>query len=904
MSVRQLVFTLGLFGTLFLGGAAVAAQQGTITGRVVDSQTMQPLASAQVYVRGGAGTLSNAQGTFRLEVPAGRHSLVAELIGYQSVAVVASVDPGETVDVELALGQTALLLDPVSVTATRQQTERSLSAPSHVSVATVEEIEVRATTSPVDYVRTMPGVDAVQTGINQSNTVTRGFNNVFSGALLVLTDNRYARVPSLRLNAYNMIPATPLDVERVEVVLGPASALYGPNSASGVMHVITSSPIDRPGTSVSLTGGTRDLFAGALRQAFRFNERIGLKVSGQYFRASDWEFVDPAEEPVPGNPLIGARDFDAERWGGEARLDLRPWDAPEDGVTFTYGINQLVNSIELTGIGAGQARDWRYQFGQVQVSKSGFFWQAFLNASDAGDTYLLRTGQPIVDKSTMFATQAQYGLTLADRLDLVAGVDFSETTPKTEGTINGANEDSDDTREIGGYLSATFALTETVDLVGALRIDDHEHLEDPVWSPRAGLVVEPTPGQVLRATYNRAFSTPSTNNLFLDLPAGQIPLDPLPFSYTVRTLGVPSTGFTWEERCPGGVNDYCMYSPFAPGTQLPATGAALWDGVLVPAALADPTLQAVLASQGWTPAQAAAALSLPQPGELTSLLRRFNPEDLETNPFLPDPGASAVTAIVPTITTTYELGYQGLIDEKVKVALSGYRSEIKDFVGPLNVETPTVFLDGPSVGTYVATRLIAGGMDPAVASAIAGQVAPTAAMIPLGTVVPDQRSDSDLILTYRNFGDVELWGADVGVEAYVTDQLALTGSYSWVSKECFDFNDDGTCTSAVDIALNAPTSKGSVGVRFDDPGTGFTLGARARYSGDFPMNSGVYVGMVDSYTVFDANAAYRVPGYEGFIVSLTVNNIANDEHREFIGAPEIGRLALLKLQYEFGGGGQ
>jgi iron complex outermembrane receptor protein len=727
---------------------------------------------------------------------------------------------------------------------------------------------------------------------------------VFSGALLVLTDNRYARVPSLRLNAYNMIPATPLDVERVEVVLGPASALYGPNSASGVMHVITSSPIDRPGTSVSLTGGTRDLFAGALRQAFRFNERIGLKVSGQYFRASDWEFVDPAEEPVPGNPLIGARDFDAERWGGEARLDLRPWDAPEDGVTFTYGINQLVNSIELTGIGAGQARDWRYQFGQVQVSKSGFFWQAFLNASDAGDTYLLRTGQPIVDKSTMFATQAQYGLTLADRLDLVAGVDFSETTPKTEGTINGANEDSDDTREIGGYLSATFALTETVDLVGALRIDDHEHLEDPVWSPRAGLVVEPTPGQVLRATYNRAFSTPSTNNLFLDLPAGQIPLDPLPFSYTVRTLGVPSTGFTWEERCPGGVNDYCMYSPFAPGTQLPATGAALWDGVLVPAALADPTLQAVLASQGWTPAQAAAALSLPQPGELTSLLRRFNPEDLETNPFLPDPGASAVTAIVPTITTTYELGYQGLIDEKVKVALSGYRSEIKDFVGPLNVETPTVFLDGPSVGTYVATRLIAGGMDPAVASAIAGQVAPTAAMIPLGTVVPDQRSDSDLILTYRNFGDVELWGADVGVEAYVTDQLALTGSYSWVSKECFDFNDDGTCTSAVDIALNAPTSKGSVGVRFDDPGTGFTLGARARYSGDFPMNSGVYVGMVDSYTVFDANAAYRVPGYEGFIVSLTVNNIANDEHREFIGAPEIGRLALLKLQYEFGGGGQ
>ena len=903
MIVRQLVLALGLVGTLCLSGAPASAQQGTITGRVVDSQTMQPLASAQVYVRGGAGTLSNTQGTFRLDVPAGRHSLVAELIGHQASAVTVSVEAGETVNVELALVETALLLDPVSVTASRQQTARSLAAPSHISVASMEEIEGRATTSPVDYVRTMPGVDAVQTGINQSNVVTRGFNNVFSGALLVLTDNRYARVPSLRLNAYNMIPATPLDVERVEVVLGPASALYGPNSANGVMHIITSSPIDRPGTSVSLTGGTRDLFSGAFRQAFRFNDQVGLKVSGQYFRANDWEFVDPAEDPMPGNPLIGARDFDAERWSGEARLDLRPWEDPEEGVTFTYGLNQLVNSIELTGIGAGQARDWRYQFGQVQVTKSGFFWQAFLNTSDAGDTYLLRTGQPIVDKSTVFSTQGQYGFTLADRLDLVAGVDFTQTTPKTEGTINGANEDSDDTQEIGGYLSATFALTDMVDVVGALRMDDHEHLEDPVWSPRAGLVVEPTAGQVFRATYNRAFSTPTSNNLFLDLPAGQIPIGG-GINYTVRTLGVPQTGFTWEEQCPGGVDDFCMYSPFAPGTQLPATGAALWDGVLVPLALSDPNLQAALASQGWTPAQAATALATPGPGELTSVLRRFNTEDPVNTPFLPDPGVSDVSPILPTITTTYELGYQGLINDKVKVAVSGYRSEITDFVGPLNVETPTVFLDGASVGTYVATRLAAGGMDPAVAGAIAAQVAPTAAMVPLGTVAPDQRSDSDLVLTYRNFGDVNLWGADVGVEAYVTDELALTGSYSWVSKECLDFNDDGVCTSAVDVALNAPTKKGSLGFRFDRPGTGLTLGARARYSSDFPMNSGVYVGMVDSYTVFDANAAYRVPGYEGFIVSLTVNNIANDEHREFIGAPEVGRLALLKLQYEFGGGGQ
>ena len=71
-------------------------------------------------------------------------------------------------------------------------------------------------------------------------------------------------------------------------------------------------------------------------------------------------------------------------------------------------------------------------------------------------------------------------------------------------------------------------------------------------------------------------------------------------------------------------------------------------------------------------------------------------------------------------------------------------------------------------------------------------------------------------------------------------------------------------------------------------------------SGEFPMNSGVYVGTVESYTVLDVNLAYRVPGYDDFIISATVNNVLNNEHQEFIGAPEMGRVALVKLQYSFG----
>ena len=77
------------------------------------------------------------------------------------------------------------------------------------------------------------------------------------------------------------------------------------------------------------------------------------------------------------------------------------------------------------------------------------------------------------------------------------------------------------------------------------------------------------------------------------------------------------------------------------------------------------------------------------------------------------------------------------------------------------------------------------------------------------------------------------------------------------------------------------------------------MSGRVRVSGAFPMNSGVYQGDVAGYQVLDLNMGYRVPGYTGFIVSLTLNNALNNLHQEFIGAPFIGRVGMVKLQYSF-----
>ena len=115
------------------------------------------------------------------------------------------------------------------------------------------------------------------------------------GALLTIIDNRDGRIPSQRFNSFDLISTTDLDIDCIEVSPGPGSASYGPNAAAGVMHIITASPIDRPGTSVSLAGGERSISSSQSRSADAFSGRFGIRVSGQYMRGNDFEFQDPIE---------------------------------------------------------------------------------------------------------------------------------------------------------------------------------------------------------------------------------------------------------------------------------------------------------------------------------------------------------------------------------------------------------------------------------------------------------------------------------------------------------------------------------------------------------------------------------------------------------------------------------
>ncbi|HSL72011.1 MAG TPA: TonB-dependent receptor plug domain-containing protein, partial [Longimicrobiales bacterium] len=256
---RQLLTAIML--CLFTAAMAAAQQTGTVSGRVTDTESGRALAGASVEVVSAAGRvvatgMTDQDGNFRIaDVPAGTYALVFMNVGYVTTRVPdVRVVAGETTMAGSALATSAFVLNPVVVTASKRQ-EKALDAPASVSVVTTEEVEARPTVSPVEHLRNTPGVDIITTGVQSTNVVVRGFNNIFSGALHTLTDYRIAGVPSLRVNFMHFIPQNDDDISRIEVVLGPGSALYGPNTANGVLHILTKSPLDEQGTSVTLGGG-------------------------------------------------------------------------------------------------------------------------------------------------------------------------------------------------------------------------------------------------------------------------------------------------------------------------------------------------------------------------------------------------------------------------------------------------------------------------------------------------------------------------------------------------------------------------------------------------------------------------------------------------------------------------
>ena len=898
---------------IFLAAASAAmAQSGAVKGTIRDSATSTPVIGAVVRLVSADGEgrslggRTDSDGNFNITgVPDGAYRLEITSIGYASVEPTPiTVRGGSTVSHNATLRSRDVRLDNVIVTASRKK-EKALDAPASVWVADARTVGQATAVTPHDHLRGVAGVDIAQKGVQQTEVVARGFNNVFSGSLMTLSDGRIAGVPSLRVNVPYLIPVVNDDIERIELVRGPGSALYGPNAASGVLNIITKSPFAHPGTSVQLTGGTQDLLHGALRHAGTLGSHIGYKITGQYFRAEDWPYVDSIEVQNRNSAIaagrdtsiIGVRDPIAERFGGEARLDFMI----DENTTanIAYGMNQAVRNIELTDLGAAQVRNWRYSYLQARADIGRLSVQAFMNNSDAGETYLIRAGDTIVDRSMQVVSRVQHSFELSDMQEFTYGGDMFLTRPNTDSTITGRNENDDDINEFGGYLqSETKLLDRRLTLLLAGRIDYNNRVADPIFSPRAALAYKPTDDQQVRLTLNRAYTTPTTNDLFLDLVSSNNVFGfPDQFRTAIRASGVPSTGYSFAR----GEMGLTFHSPFTDrNTAIPVVAAAnLWQaatGFVIAGIQADTTLTA---QQKGLATNFLSGLPAPNPTQVGGVMALLNSQ---TRQFEPVTDAFDIPALVPTTTQTLELGYKGVITDAVELGLDVYWTHIENFIGPLQVFTPNVFLNGTQAAAYMTPLMIgalrAQGMDSATATVTAAVFAPRLASayarIPLGTVTPEGVTDpTALVLAVRNYGTVNVGGLDLSADVRINNMFSVGATASLTDREIFAGEDDA------DVPMNSPDFKASISARYRDEELGLRAETRFRYVDGFSMSSGVYEADIPSYGVLDLAVGYRMPFSSNLDFVINATNVLGNEHIEFVGSPAIGRMITARASYSF-----
>ncbi|MBW3127387.1 TonB-dependent receptor [Hymenobacter profundi] len=272
--MKQLFFLLFM---LLIGSESVAqsATAATIRGQV--RAAGQPLEQVTVALVGTAeGCTTNAQGRYELRnVPAGATEIVFSFVGYQPVRRRVTVAAAQTLVLDATLVATPAALEEVVVTGVSRATELRRS-PVPVAALNRRDINLNANGNVIDAaVRGVPGLNAVTTGPNISKPFIRGL-----GYNRVLTMYNGLRQEGQQWGDEHGIEIDQYDIERIEVVKGPASLIYGSDAVAGVVNLLPRRPDD---------GSEGQLHGDALTEYQTNNNLLGASVGLRYHRAG-WHY--------------------------------------------------------------------------------------------------------------------------------------------------------------------------------------------------------------------------------------------------------------------------------------------------------------------------------------------------------------------------------------------------------------------------------------------------------------------------------------------------------------------------------------------------------------------------------------------------------------------------------------
>ncbi len=409
--------------------------------------------------------------------------------------------------------------ETMTVTATRTETS-IINAPVSISVIGKRQLETTPADNYADLLRGVPGVTAMQASAREVHIKSRGAASTLETSQLTLIDGRSVYLDFFGFVAWDLLPSSFDEIEQIEILRGPASAVWGANALNGVINIRTKSPRDMQGGYFSAMAGEVGTRSAKIRWADAPSDTFSYKISASYYEQDEWErpttlpgpdfrYGTPDDTPFPAGTSFVNTGTD------QPKIDLRfDWEKGEDK-TLTFKIGAAGSSgIIHTGIGPFQMdSDTWNAYAEVNYETPNWDIKFFNNVLDGLGTNLLN-GILFEFETELYALQANGRTAIGDKNLLLYGLDVRYN----EFDLSIAPLD-DRRTEYGIYVEDQIIFNEHVHLNLGARLDHFDTIGSTV-SPRTSLLLKPNENHSFRLAYNKAFRAPSlvNNNLFTVLP--------------------------------------------------------------------------------------------------------------------------------------------------------------------------------------------------------------------------------------------------------------------------------------------------------------------------------------------------------------------------------------------------
>ncbi|HZH13894.1 MAG TPA: porin family protein [Archangium sp.] len=403
------------------------------------------------------------------------------------------------------------------VTASRRA-QSSLEAPNATSVITSEDIRLSGATTLPELLRRVPGAEVMMLGPGSANVSMRGFNQRIANKVLVLVDGRTEYQDFLGMTLWSSMSVELEDIERIEVIRGPGSALYGANAMLGVVNIITRDPGTGPKARFQAHAGNANAAGGSF-VSHGGSGGLRYRASAAYSQADKWsrDFADDrpdvaVTDPQPDLGLRSARGNLATSYKFDSGVE----------VGMSGGINRFYTEIYPLGLLRNFYLDGVSAFAKLDVGLGPLKVKAFWNhlGVDAGPQYEpvgqrslatrvesnLFNGEVLYSKSFQLLGEHQVNVGVEGRLKRVA---WSYLGPLREEFHAAA------------YVQDEWRLAQPLRVVASYRVDRHPLLNKGqpglAHSPRISALFMPFEGHAFRASAASAFREPTFLESYTDV---------------------------------------------------------------------------------------------------------------------------------------------------------------------------------------------------------------------------------------------------------------------------------------------------------------------------------------------------------------------------------------------------